>query len=138
VRSQMFGAALLGRSGGVGTVSISNTSISDAETYPSGATAALALESDGDFNASDAALTQWLLGSTNGSAYECRATLTSGSLSSGTTGSWLALSSTRTWSVTRVSLGSKSCVFLLEIGLLGTNTALASATISLDATVDAS
>ena len=30
-------------------------------------------------------------------AYECRATLNSGTLSSGTTGSWLALTSTRTW-----------------------------------------
>jgi len=30
-------------------------------------------------------------------AYEVRATLNSGSLNSGTTGSWLALTSTRTW-----------------------------------------
>ena len=30
-------------------------------------------------------------------AYECRATLNSGTLLTGTTGSWLALTSTRTW-----------------------------------------
>lgn len=41
-------------------------------------------------------LETWLLLGAS-SAYECRATLNSGALSSGTTGSWLALSSSREW-----------------------------------------
>lgn len=41
-------------------------------------------------------LETWLLIGAS-SAYECRATLNSGTLSSGTTGSWLALSSSREW-----------------------------------------
>lgn len=43
-----------------------------------------------------------------------RATLTSGSIGSGTTGSWLAMSSTRTWSSTRSSLGTTTGTLLLE------------------------
>lgn len=62
---------------------------------------------------------EWMISPPN-SAYEARATLVSGTLSSGTTGSWLALSTTRSWSVTiSVAAGAgsatKDCTILVEI-----------------------
>lgn len=64
---------------------------------------------------------------------ECRATVTSGSLSSGTTGTWLALSADRTWQVNRFTDGSKNCVFTLEIRRASDGTVLATASISITA-----
>ena len=52
-------------------------------------------------------LETWLAFGTAGN-YECRATLDSGTLTSGTTGSWLALSSSREWKVERGSPGTAS------------------------------
>lgn len=62
---------------------------------------------------------EWMITPPN-SAYEARATLVSGTLSSGTTGSWLALSTSRAWSVTiSVAAGggsaTKDCTILVEI-----------------------
>lgn len=116
-------------------VSISNGSVDASATSPSSATAYYELQSDGDTVTSDGAIADWLIGSVTGSDYECRATLVSGTLSTGTTGSWLALSSPRSWTVTRSSLGSKTCTFDVEVGLVGTSTALDTARITLTAEV---
>lgn len=125
---------LLGRSGGA-AISISDESVTDEQISPSSSTAFFELQSDGDTLTSMGAGSDWLIGSTTGSNYECRATLVSGTLSSGTTGSWIALSSDRRWTVTRSSLGIKPCTFTLEIGLAGANIALATAEITITAQV---
>jgi hypothetical protein len=125
-----------GGGGGSGTVSISDTGASQTVSSPASATAYYELQNDGDVMTSSGAGSDWLIGSVTGSDYECRATIVSGTLSTGTTGSWLALSSHRSWTVTRSSLGSKSCTFDLEIGLVGTSTALDTARIFLTATVE--
>lgn len=65
--------------------------------------------------------------------FEARATVTSGTLTSGTAGSWLALSSTRDWSRNRTSVGTDICVFTLEIRRVGSATVADSATITLEA-----
>lgn len=62
---------------------------------------------------------EWMIVEPN-SAYEARATLVSGTLSSGTTGSWLVLSTSRAWSVTSTIGGGgghaeKNCTILVEI-----------------------
>ena len=67
--------------------------------------------------------------------YECRATLVSGSLSSGTTGAWLALTADKSWSVS-ASGGGPNLVFAtftLEIRLASTGVVMATATVELDA-----
>jgi hypothetical protein len=125
-----------GGGGGSGTISISNTGPSHTVSSPSTATAYLELQNDGDMMTSNGAGPDWLIGSVTGSDYECRATIVSGTLSTGTAGSWLALSSHRSWTATRSSLGTKTCVFDLEIGLVGTSTALDTARITLTATVE--
>lgn len=117
-------------------INLSDRAVEDSQTYPTPCSVWFELESDGDTETSFGFVDDWLVGSTTGSDWECRATILSGSLSSGTTGSWLALSSDRRWTVSRSSLGTSSCSFTLEIGRVGTSTALKSATIQLSATVD--
>ena len=61
-----------------------------------------ALESDGDIMAATTGAAtdvgDWITPKASApGAYEVRATLNSGTLATGTTGSWLALTSTRTW-----------------------------------------
>ncbi len=127
-------AMLLGGRGSA-FVSISDNEITDSAQSPGGAEAFYELQSDGDMLSTDGLGADWLVGSVTGSNYECRATIVSGTLSSGTAGSWLALSSDRRWTVTRSSLGTKTCTFTLEIGLAGANTALDTATITISAEV---
>lgn len=76
----------------------------------------------------------WLAGGAS-SGYECRATITFGSLTSGTTGSWLSISSPREWYVSRISSGSSQCTFTLEIRNASTLVVVASATIDLTAQI---
>lgn len=74
-----------------------------ANTYtdPVFGSGSYSLESDGDIvvhSSTPADVGDWVTPKAFApGAYECRATLNSGTLSSGTTGSWLALTSTRTW-----------------------------------------
>lgn len=71
-----------------------------------------------------------------GANYECQATITSGTLSSGTSGSWLVLSSTRTWTVTRSTVGSKACTFTIDIRNASTLAVVATASVTISANVD--
>lgn len=70
-----------------------------------------------------------------GSSYEARVTLTSGTLTTGTTGSWLALSSQRDWDVQRNTIGSKACTFTLEIRRVSDSVVVASASYTITATI---
>jgi hypothetical protein len=140
-----FNTALLGsRAQASGTVSISNATLSDTvqhdEDTGGGAGANVTLENDGDMllTTSDVIADRWLIGGSNGSLYEARATLVSGTLSPGAdaTGSWLALSSNRAWYVSRSSIGTKTAVIDIAIGLTGTSTALDTARFTLTATIE--
>lgn len=79
---------------------------------------------------------EWVSPANSGNAalYEARATLTSGTFTSGTAGSWLALSSTRSWNVTQGSAGTKTAVFTLEIRRVSDSVVVASVSITLTAT----
>jgi hypothetical protein len=81
----------------------------------------------------------WLTPTTGSTSYYVRATPTSGTFSSGTTGTWLALTSNRTWitEFTSNSPGSKSTTADIEIATdsAGTNVVV-SASITLTAEVD--
>lgn len=78
----------------------------------------------------------WVLPNGSANLYEVRATLVSGSLSSGTTGTWLPLSSTQTWTRTQSTVGSSSVVLTIEIRLVGgPGTILASASVNLSTTI---
>lgn len=62
-------------------------------------------------------LFQWKTGSGSNSDYEAYVTVTSGSLSSGTTGSAVNLGTDRTWNKTRLALGvgTASCTISVSI-----------------------
>lgn len=74
----------------------------------------------------------WLPFGTPGD-YECRATLNSGTLSAGTTGSWLALSSSREWNCVQSIVGTNAATITVEIRVSATGVVLDSATIDLTA-----
>ena len=81
-------------------------------------TASVQFQSDGDIVAPSgtpsASLGDWVDPKSSAPGdYEIRATVTSGTLSSGTTNTWQALTSSRTWSIT--SSGSKLTQVFFEI-----------------------
>lgn len=97
--------------------------------------ASFSLESDGDIAINGSDVGDWLSPkSAAPSLYEVRATVVSGSVSSGTTGSWLALTSTRTW--TRLDSdnngSAQECVLTIEVRYNG-GAVLDSSTVTLTA-----
>lgn len=79
----------------------------------------------------------WITPATNMALYSARWTNTSGTLSSGTAGSWLALSTSRVWYVERSGInGTKSCTGTLDIALTSnTSVILATKSITLSAQI---
>lgn len=122
------------------SISISDRTASAFTVSPTNAGASYALQSDGDIQATQGTNTAVDIGdwiSPKGAAsdfYEARATVTSGTLSAGTAGSWLPLGTTRTWTKTAVGgTGEQTCIFTLEIRRAGDGTVVDSATITLEA-----
>ena len=79
------------------------------------------------------AVENWLTPATNVANYECRVTVNSGLLTTGTTGAWLGLGTARTWTLSRSSNGTSSCNFTVEIRRASDAVVLDSATISMSA-----
>lgn len=78
----------------------------------------------------------WKTGTGVGADYDIRWTNTSGSLSSGTVGTWLSLGSNRVFGVVRTISGTKTCVGTVEIRNATTLAVLATGSITLEATVE--
>lgn len=124
-------------------VSITGQSISQISSDPSDAYARYQLDSDGKvykFTGTTAGtpttyIEDWVDPNSSASNYECFATLTSGTLDTGTTGSWLALTSDRMWGIQQTSVGSKSATITVKIRKIGTTTDLTSALITFNAEV---
>lgn len=128
-------------SGAATSASISNRTPTAESVDPANATAGYRLGSDGQAQETNVSGTyvdisgEWETGGLPGSLYECRVTVTSGTLSSGTSGSWLSLGSTQTWTRTRSGIGSNAVTFTVEIRDANTLTVLDTATVTLTATV---
>lgn len=117
-------------------VSISDTNVNRTVTTPSTATASYSLENDGDIAVNGADDGDWITPkAAAGADYECRATVLSGSFTSGTFGSWLALNTTRTWTLVRSTIGTSTASMTLEIRRASDGTVLDSATINFSAEV---
>jgi len=115
-------------------------SITDSTVSPTNANARFQLTSGGDINSIQVTggttdLGDWVAPkAAAGGNYECMSSVTSGSLSSDpSAGSWVALSSSLTWSRQQTTNGSSQAIFTLEIRRVGTTTTLASSTITLNA-----
>lgn len=108
---------------------------------PGVATASFSLQDDGDIEASNsvnppADIGDWISPkAAAGAAYECRMSTVSGTLTSGTVGSWEALSTTRTWTKQRTIEGTAQYVGTLEIRLAGSGAVVVTSTVTFDATV---
>lgn len=119
------------------------TSVFNGRLTPLNAVAGFQLNTDGvAYNLKATTYTSeftWLTSSgVPSSSYYARWTNTSGTLSSGTAGSWQQLNANREWSVTFTDDGggSKACTGTLEIAADASgSTILATATITLTATV---
>jgi hypothetical protein len=85
-------------------------------------------------NGVDTVLSQWVTPSSAGGNYEVYASLVSGTLSSGTTGSWVATSGTPLWTRVAVISGTINTVELgMDIRATGTGTVLDSWSVTLEA-----
>lgn len=135
----LFASAAIG--GDYHTLSISNKTIPDFQITPAPfASALFTIENDGDLleqttTTGPTDYGDWISPKDSFSNYEVRATATSGSVSSGTVGSWLSLGTSRTWSRTQSSVGTSSVQLLIEIRHALTQIVRASATITLTATL---
>jgi hypothetical protein len=85
-------------------------------------------------NGVDTSLGQWVTPSSAGGNYEVFATVTSGSVSSGTTGSWVATSGSPLWTRVAVISGTINIVELvMDVRATGTGTVLDSWSVTLEA-----
>ena len=130
--SEFYGASAVG-------VDLQTASASSLEFGT--ATATLTAESDGEVSGvGSTGLTtpDWWSAAPDvgvGADYEIRATLLSGTTpTSGTLGTWLSLSSNRSWSMVRSTDGTSSCSLTIEIRDTATSTVQGTATWSLSAT----
>jgi hypothetical protein len=136
--------AATGGSGSSPSIALdANTYIEDVQPAPGSAQAQFSLTnaglttqliSTGSFNGNP-----WCVPGAASSNYEVYATLLGGALTSGTTGSWLSLGTTRTWDVSLTYAGSdidiEIAVLNLEIRAIGTTEILASGGVNLTAFV---
>jgi hypothetical protein len=128
-------------SAGLPKIQLSNQNVSALSADPTDATAAFSLENDGDVSKTENGvvtdLGDWMVPKVPGfiSFYECMATLNSGSLSGGTTGSWLGLGTTRSWTRSQTSVGASSANITVDIRRVGTTQILATCVVLLDAEV---
>jgi hypothetical protein len=120
-------------------VFLQNAGAGDTAIDPASAAAGFELTSGGIgqrvVNATPTTLFTWLRSGSAGD-YECRMSNVSGTVSTGTVGSWLLLSSTRGWGVSKSGVGIKTYVGTLEIRDASTLVVLASCTITLTAEVE--
>jgi len=115
---------------GEGAVSLSNSNAYASDFAPATATATYTLGSDGSISSTGNPSAFWIDPQLGMPAFECRATLVAGSITSGTVGSWLSLGTNRSWESTRSIVGSQSGALDIEIRKIGTTTVLATARIT--------
>jgi hypothetical protein len=108
--------------GNVGTVGIGNLNLDDSTTQPANAGVTLTYKSDGSIlaeylNKANDDLGFWIAPQAGMGGFSIRATINSGTVTSGTTGSWLPLTSDQAWSKTRVidSAGTSVVELTIEI-----------------------
>lgn len=85
-------------------------------------------------NGVDTLINQWVTPSSAGGNYEVFATIVSGSVSSGTTGSWVATSGSPLWTRVAAIVGTINTVILsMQVRATGTGTVLDTWTVTLEA-----
>lgn len=130
-------AAVIMAGFGSALVAMPDLSVTDEQTHPTTANAILTIKSDGTYTASNNPAGQWLAGSTNGSAFDVRATNTGGGSHGGSGfGTWLQINTDRIWNLPRNTPGNNSGIITLEFRPTGGGGTVDTATISYSATVN--
>jgi hypothetical protein len=129
-----------GGGGGASGVDLRDGAWNTVAIDPADATASFTLAAGGtatgvDVDELSTGSYPWKL-SGNAGDYEVRATMVSGSVTSGNTNVWTNLAAGASWTKTRTILNSSSCTFLLEIRPAGGGAVIDSCTITLTATVE--
>lgn len=122
-----------GGSGG-GPAFLKDGTAFDLQVSPTNAEAEWSIGSGGSVSGTGLGGYTWLNTGAAGD-YEIRATLLSGSLTSGATGIWQSLSSSRTWSKRRSGIGTSVVTLKMEVRAVATGLVVATATINLDVEV---
>lgn len=126
-----------------GSVVISNRTIIGATVSPTACSATLQLTNTGVLNTittdggTIAISGEWLVGSNSGASFEAFVTVTAGTLTSGTTGSWVSLGTTQNWTKTQSATGASTVTFTIQIRETSTQIVRGTATITLDVEVAA-
>lgn len=134
----MSGVGMMSLGSSMDTVKISDVIVDDVDTP---ASAGYQLASTGIVNSITNAggtvkLGNWVVPNSSAAKYESFAALNSGTLSSGTTGTWQALSLSRTWTRIRTAgVGVTSANITVTIRNAATGTNLTSAIIVLNAEI---
>ena len=119
-------------------VFLTNASAKATRPEPGTATATLSVSNIGavvrTINGSGTSLYTWLIVGA-ASDYDVRATHISGTVPTGTFGSWLNCGTTRSWSLSQGSLGTTTGSFTVELSQAGLATPIASATFTLTASI---
>ncbi len=138
----MSGAVLIASTlGGGYVVKLSGEDVSDTQSSPATAMSTITVRSNGTVEKTENTTTTQVDASTDwvrpaslaSSAFEVMATVNSGAVQSGTTGSWLNLGSNRAWSCTRNVNGTASANLTIAIrhnggAVISSNTYTLSAT----------
>lgn len=118
------------------TITISNLTVNNSDVIPALVEATYQLNSDGKIYDDGVDIGSWVTPNASASAYQAKAEIVSGS-PSGTFGSWLNLSTSRSWLVTRdgsfEGVGTSTAVITVEIRDTATATVRDTATITLQA-----
>ncbi len=126
-------AALSGAGGLGGVVSVTDRTVSASDL--SFASAQYQLMANGDVKINGSIIEQYCVPAAIAPLLECRMTVTSGSLSSGGTGSWIALTADRSWALTQSGTGVVNATATIEIREAATGLVRTSATLSFQAQV---
>ena len=135
LRGRSTAAAGGGGGGGAGSVTLNDAAYSHYAIDPSNASVGVTFSSSGTVIATGSAGYTWLNSGTN-SDYEIMADNLVGTFSSGTNNTWLPLSTSRTWTRTRTVPGESEVTARFRIRRASDGIVLATATISLTATVE--
>lgn len=110
--------------------------LSDTSCFQGGVgsvTSNFRLQSDGFYDCGNALDIQYVTPTSSTSSVEVFATLDSGTCTSGTFGAWLALSTTRLWTMNQPSTGSSSCVVTVDFRHATSLSSLGSFTVTINA-----
>lgn len=135
----LVGAGLFPASGGSGGAQLTSASFFDGTPGGPSASCGLRFSRNGALvnllGAGDVSLTNWWLPTTTiiGDSYEVKCTLSSGTFSSGTSGTWQTISTNRDFTVSVGTNAYKAATFNADIRRISDSVVVASATFTIEA-----